>query len=134
MVPKVPDDPRSIVSEPVASKVLIACVFRPPSLNSPTLGEPPKDVRPASDDVAGPLNTVTPAYPPMASADGVVVVQVIVGVSGRVVTAATVSSAPGFDEAALAAARQWMFRPARIHGRLEETFAYLVFAFRRPVT
>jgi TonB family protein len=63
-----------------------------------------------------------------------VVVQVAVGVNGQVVNAATVRSAAGFDELALAAARQWTFRPARIHGRLEQTFAYLVFAFRRPVT
>jgi TonB family protein len=134
MVAKVPGDPRSIVREAVASRVLIACVFRPPALNSPTIGEPPKDVQRASDDVAVPLSTVTPAYPPLGLADGVVVVQVAVGVNGQVVNAATVRSAAGFDELALAAARQWTFRPARIHGRLEQTFAYLVFAFRRPVT
>jgi TonB family protein len=122
------------VAQAVESKVVIACIFRPPTLNSPTVGEPPKDVQPAGDDVAVPSSTVTPPYPPMALADGTVIVQVAVDVNGRVVNATTVRSAPGFDEAALAAARQWTFRPARIHGRLEETFAYIVFGFRQPVT
>jgi TonB family protein len=133
-IPKVPGDPRSVVTEAIESKVVIAGVFRPPTLNSPTVGEPPKDVRPATGDVAVPLRTVTPLYPPLALADGTVLVQVTVGVNGSVVSATTVRSAPGFDESALTAARQWTFRPARIHGRLEETFAYLVFAFRQPVT
>jgi TonB family protein len=69
----------------------------------------------------------------MALADAVEVVQVTVGVTGQVLTATTVKSVAGFDEAALATARQWTFRPARIHGRLEESYAYLVFGFRRPV-
>jgi TonB family protein len=134
MIPKVPGDPSSIVAEPVESKVLVACVFRPPTLNSPTVGEPPKDVQPGTDAVAVPLSTVTPLYPPLAIADGTVLVQVTVGVNGRVVNATTVRSAPGFDESALTAARQWTFRPARIRGRLEESFAYIVFGFRQPVT
>jgi TonB family protein len=134
MGPVDPGDPGSIVAKRVPSKVMVACVFRPPTLNGPTLGELPKDVRPAAADVADPLSTVTPAYPPMAVVDAVVVVQVIVGISGNVRNATAVRSAPGFDEAALAAAREWMFRPARIHGLFEETLAYIVFAFRRPVT
>lgn len=133
LVPRSPDDTRPMVLEAVESKVFIACVFRPPTLNSPTLGEPPKDVKAPSDDVAFPLSTVTPPYPPMALADAVVVVQVTVGITGQVLAAATVRSAAGFDEPALAAARQWTFRPARVRGRLEESFAYLVFGFRRPV-
>jgi TonB family protein len=134
MIPKVPGDSRSRLTEAVESKVVIACVFRPPTLNSPTIGQPPKDVQPATDDVAVPLSTVTPPYPPLALSGGTVMVQVTVDVNGHVASATTVRSAPGFDESALTAARQWTFRPARIHGRLEETFAYIVFAFRQPVT
>jgi len=126
--------PSAFVSEAVESKVLVACVFRPPTLNTPTAGEPPKDVGTAADDVAFPLTTVTPMYPPLALVDDTVLVQVTVGVNGNVVAATIERSAPAFDESALTAARKWTFRPARIHGRLEETFAYLVFAFRQPVT
>jgi TonB family protein len=132
--PGAPSDPRPIVTGAVQSKVLIACVFRPPTLVGPTLGEPPKEVQAASADVAFPLSTVTPPYPAMAIGDAVVMVQVTVGVTGEVVDASILRSTPGFDETALTAARQWFFRPARIHGLYEETFAYLVFAFRRPVT
>jgi TonB family protein len=115
------------------SQVLIACVFRPPTLNGVTLGEPPRDVTAASEDVAVPVKTVIPLYPPMALADGAVIVHVTVGVDGRVANATAVRSAAAFDESAVAAARQWLFRPARIDGRLEQTAAFLVFAFRQPV-
>jgi TonB family protein len=134
MGPADPGDPGSLVARRVPSKVMVACIFRPPTLNGPTLGESPRNVQPAATDVAVPLNTVTPPYPPMAVVDAVVMVQVIVGINGSVRSAIAVRSAPGFDEAALAAAREWMFRPARIHGLLEETLAYIVFAFRQPVT
>ena len=115
---------RSIVTGAVESKVMIACVFRPPTLNTPTLAYHRQISNPGTDDVAVPLTTVTPPYPPLALSSGTVIVEVTVGINGRVVSATTVRSGPGFDEAALAAARQWTFRPARIHGRLEEAFAY----------
>jgi len=133
-VPRVPGDPRSILTRPVQSKVVIASVFQAPTLNTPTVGDPPKTVQSAAEDVAAPLSTVTPPYPPLALFDGTVLVQVTVDVNGKVANAMTIRSAAAFDQSALAAARQWTFRPARIHGRPEETFAYIVFAFRQPVT
>ena len=133
-IPTVPGNPRSVVMRPVKSKVMVACVFRAPTLNTPTVGVPPKTVNSAAEDVAAPLSTVPPLYPPRSLFDGTVLVQVTVGVDGRVVNATILRSAAGFDESALTAARQWTFRPARIHGRPEETFAYIVFAFRQPVT
>jgi TonB family protein len=132
--PKTLADPRSIVTEAVESKVFVGCVFRPPTLNTPTVGEPPKNVGIATDDVVFPLSTVTPLYPPLAHVDGTVLVRVTVSENGSVLSAATLRSVAGLDEAALNAARRWTFRPARIHGRFQETFAYLVFAFRQPVT
>jgi TonB family protein len=129
-----PGDSRSIVTRPAASHILVACVFRPPTLNTPTLGVPPKDVQRGTEEVAVPFSTVTPLYPPLAQGDGTVFIQAIVDITGSVVSATTVRSSPAFDESALTAARRWIFRPARIHGRLEETPVYLVFAFRQPVT
>jgi TonB family protein len=129
-----PGDPRSIETRAVESRVLVACVFRPPTLNTPTLGVPPKDVQRATEDVAVPFSTVTPLYPPLALGDATVLLQVTVDITGSVVGATIVRSVPGFDESALTAARRWIFRPARINGRLEETMAYIVFAFRQPVT
>jgi TonB family protein len=132
--PATPGGPRPIMSEAVESKVFVGCVFRPPTLNTPTVGEPPKDVGVATDDVVVPLSTVTPVYPPLAHVDGTVLVRVTVSENGSVRSVATIRSVAGLDDAAVSAARRWTFRPARIHGRLQETFAYLVFAFRQPVT
>ena len=50
-LPNPAGDPRSIVTGTVESKVMIACVFRPPTLNTPTLGVPPTDIQPGTDDV-----------------------------------------------------------------------------------
>jgi len=73
------------------------------------------------DQVAVPpavLDAVRPQYPAMARArgqEGVVVVQAIIDRSGAVETDAlqVIKSQPPFDDAALAAFRQWKFRPGR---------------------
>ena len=75
----------------------------------------------SADQVAIPptvLDAVRPQYPPMARArgqEGVVVVQAIINRSGTVESDAlqVVKSQPPFDDAALAAFRQWKFRPGR---------------------
>src|SRR5262245_10432468 len=48
----------------VPAKVLIAAVFRPPSLNTPTIGEPSKDGASPSDEIPFPLTTTMPSFPP----------------------------------------------------------------------
>jgi TonB family protein len=118
----------------VDSRVLIAGLFRPPTLNTPSFGEPPADVASASDETPFPLATVMPAYPPLARDSGTVLVEVHVDPRGDVVDAVAIRSAPPFDAPAIDAARGWKFRPARLHGRSVDTLAYIVFAFRQPVT
>jgi TonB family protein len=127
-----PVDPKP--RKPVESKVLVAGIFRPPSLNTPTLGEPPKDTASASEETPFPVTTTTPPYPPLARDAGVVLVEVRVDTGGRVADARVIRSAPPFDEPALDAARQWTFRPARLHGASVATLAYVVFGFRPPIT
>ncbi len=117
----------------VGSKVLAIGAFRPPALEGPTLGEAPKDIAPPSDEVPFPLATRLPAYALMARSPGVVLVEVQVGVDGRVIDAVVVQSAPPFDDLAKAAAREWTFRPARFRGRAVATRAYIVFGFAEPV-
>jgi TonB family protein len=63
-----------------------------------------------------------------------VLTEVTIGVDGGVTNTEVVQAADGFDEVALGAAHQWSFRPARVNGRFEETFAYIAFAFRTPIT
>jgi TonB family protein len=134
IVPVRGEPPPPSLTKPVESKALVAGEFRPPSLNVPTLGTPPRDVASESDAAPFPMSTVMPPYPPLARDTGVVLVEVRVGKTGQVVDATVVRSAPPFDSPALDAARQWTFRPARVHGVSIETFAYIVFGFRQPVT
>ncbi len=125
------DEPPSRL--PVASKVLVAAVFRPPALNTPTLGEAPRDIASASDETTFPLTTTVPPFPPLAHGSGVVLLEVRVDRDGAVADASVIRSAPPFDDAARAAARQWSFRPARVRGTRVSTFVYIVFGFSIPV-
>jgi TonB family protein len=119
----------------VESKVLVAGIFRAPSINTPTLGEPPADtgIIP-SEETPLPVITATPPYPPLARDAGVVLIEVRVDPGGRVADARTIRSSPPFDEPALDAARQWTFRPARVRGSSVTALAYIVFGFRPPIT
>lgn len=119
---------------PVASKVLVAGLFRPPALTLPTLGEPLREGAPASDDTAFPLTTSLPAFPPQANRSGVVVLEARVDRGGRATDLKVVHSAPPFDESARQAVANWIFRPARLNGADTSTLVYVVLGFAAPVT
>ena len=93
--------------ERVDAKVLVAGVFRRPSVIGLTLGEPIRDVATASADIPFPTSIATLIYPPAAISPGVVLVEVQVDTSGGVSDARVRVSSPGFDSVALSAARQW---------------------------
>jgi TonB family protein len=120
--------------EPVDSKVLVAGMFRPPSISTPTIGEAPQDVGLASVDIPLPIATVMPPYPPLALDSGIVLVEVLVDTLGDVADVWVIRSAPPFDELAMEAVRLWKFQPARLDGMPVESLAYVVVAFRQPVT
>jgi TonB family protein len=131
---EVADRSRPPTWESVDATVLVAGVVRAPTLNSPTLGEPSRDVGAAADTTPFPLRIITPPFPPLARDDGSVLVQVMVDAGGKVSEAKALTSSPGFGELALTTARTWSFRPARVRGEAVGAYAYLVFAFRQPVT
>ncbi len=133
MVAVLRDDGLPGTPKGAASKALVAAHFRAPTLLTPTLGEPSTPASSPSAEVAFPLTTVEPPYPPQAQSSGVVLVEALVGVSGQVTEATVIRSAPPFDAAALAAARQWRFRPSSAAGRAAATYAYLIFGFPQPV-
>jgi periplasmic protein TonB len=61
------------------------------------------------------ITKVSPQYPDIAreaSVDGTVMVQALVGRDGRVKDTRVVKSIPMLDAAAVAAVRQWVFKPA----------------------
>jgi protein TonB len=119
---------------PVPSKVLVAAIYRAPTLQTPTLGERPRNVASASTNVPFPSSTAEPPYPVQARSGGVVVIEALVDSTGQVADARVIGSAPPFDSAALDAARQWRFRPAREGGKVIASYVYLVFGFPQPVT
>jgi TonB family protein len=87
-----------------------------------------------SDEIPFPTTTIVAPYPATALGDGMVLVEVQVEPGGTAANARVVRSAPPFDGPALAAARQWRFRPARLHGQPIATLAYILFGFRQPIT
>jgi hypothetical protein len=118
----------------VRSRVLVAAMFRPPQLyDAPTLGTSPADLATPSDEIPFPVESRPPRYPPLAVSDAVVLVEVLVGLDGRVREARIISGDPGFHQASLDAARGWLFRPARWKSRAVEAYSYLIFGFRRLV-
>lgn len=114
--------------------VLAVALIRPPQLlDVPALGSAAADRAVPSDWLPYPTGTQRPRYPPLAFGDAMVLVEALVGVDGRVQAAAVVSGAAGFNDEALATARAWTFRPARVNGEAVPAYAYLAFGFRRPV-
>src|SRR5215510_10860499 len=118
----------------VGSKVLVAGVFRPPALNMPTLGEPPKEGAPASAETAFPLTTIQPAFPPLANRGGVVVIEARVDRVGGLADMKVLHSTPPFDDAARSALANWVFRPARVNGADASSYVYVVLGFATPVS
>jgi periplasmic protein TonB len=61
------------------------------------------------------VSTVRPVYPDIAreaGVDGVVLVQALVGKDGKVKDVRVVKNIPMLDDAAIAAVKQWVFKPA----------------------
>jgi TonB family protein len=121
------------LARPVADPVFVAGMFAPPALNGPTLGEPPQDLLSASSQTPSPKIVDAAAYPPRAWGGGAVLVEVTIDPAGAVGEAQVRVSSPGFDAAAVAAARSWSFKPAHRDAMPVITHAYLVFVFRPPV-
>lgn len=66
------------------------------------------------------ITKVPPSYPQAAreaNVEGTVLVQVLVGRDGRIADTKVVKSIPELDDAAVASARQWVFKPAMTAGK-----------------
>jgi TonB family protein len=76
----------------------------------------------AGVDVPAPKRTksVPPHYPPEAQAlgmRGIVILELVVGPDGKVVSARVTRSVPPFDDAALSAAREWEYEITKVDGK-----------------
>jgi len=126
-------DPARLEGERTSTRVAVVALFREPIL----LGgapPPPKRLSSPSPEIPYPTSTATPAYPPQAIYEGVVMMEVEVDEKGAVADVETLGQAEGFAAVAVEAARQFRFQPAKRDGRPVRSYAVLVFGFPQPVT
>jgi TonB family protein len=89
----------------------------------PPADQPPADApRLAGTEVEAPKRTkfVPPDYPPEAQARGlrgIVILELVIDVRGKVSSVDVVRSLPPFDEAAIRAARQWEYEVTQVGGK-----------------
>ena len=87
----------------------------------PVTAAPPGPVN-VGGNIKAPARTkyVVPDYPALArsvKAEGVVIIEAIIGADGRVEQTRVIKSRPLLDEAALAAVRAWEYTPTLLNGR-----------------
>ena len=88
----------------------------------PPAPAPPSQPLPLGGDIKPPVRTkyVAPVYPEIArrnGVEGIVMVEAIIGVDGRVDSARVMRSHPLLDEAAVQAVRAWEYTPTLLNGR-----------------
>jgi TonB family protein len=115
-------------------RVLVAALMRPPSLYSgPTAGAPPQTRGRPSPDLPQPQGLTMPPYPPNAVGDAAVLVEIELTGRAEPREYRVLSSASGFDGAALDAVRTWRFTAPRSPDTPERVFVYAVLGFRAPL-
>jgi TonB family protein len=95
--------------------------------------EPPKIIRKSGGVLQGSaIQRVEPAYPPLAKAarvSGSVVVEVTIDEEGKVFAARAISGHPLLKDAAVAAAREWMFARTMLTGVAVKVIGTITFNF-----
>ena len=80
------------------------------------------------------IRDVRPIYPAeaiAAGAEGVVIIEAVIGRDGTVQNARVIKGLPGLDDAALGAVRQWLFTPTMLNGRPIEVVMTVTVTFMR---
>jgi TonB family protein len=116
----------------VDSHVLVAGLFRPPTLAFARPEIPEALEAEPSEDVPFPTSIAIPPYPANRIGSAYVLVEGKVSESGSVSEARVMTPTSGFDDAALSSLRGWQFRPAKRDGRAAPASVYLVVFFRQP--
>src|SRR5262249_238057 len=106
----------------------------PPPKPEPTpKPEPPKKINVSGGVLQGSaIKRVQPPYPPIARAaraSGAVQVQVLISETGEVIEATVIAGHPLLRDAALQAARQWVFKPTELSGVSVKVQGILTFNF-----
>ena len=123
--------PAILIAASLAAAAPHAVAFQEPaappvSAPTPVPGAPqiavPPDVKVAGRDVPAPKRTrfVSPVFPLEAQAAGqrgIVILELVIDATGKVLIADVLRSVPPFDEAALTAARQWEYEVTKVDGK-----------------
>jgi TonB family protein len=131
--------PTLLDGKPVKQPGTLAFVFMPPpppTSDPPaaeTSAETPKKLNVSGGVLQGnAIKRVQPPYPPIAKAaraSGPVQVQITISETGEVIEAIVISGHPLLRDAALQAARQWLFKPTELSGAPVKVQGILTFNF-----
>jgi TonB family protein len=133
------DTPRAPVKgelQPATGHVLVLAVYRPPQVYAaPARGEETKTVGELSPELPPPAGLSMPAaYPPQATRDGVVLIEMELSMAGVVRATKVLSRPSAFDGAALDTVRAWRFDIPRTPAGAEAIYVYAIVGFREPIT
>jgi TonB family protein len=120
-----PPPPRLVAYQPRTTEL-------PPPPPAPHTDVPTKTMVVGGVLNAKAISKPVPAYPPIAKAaraQGTVVVEIVIGESGDVISANVVSGHPLLQQAAVAAARQAKFSPTRLSGQPVQVSGTLTYNF-----
>jgi outer membrane biosynthesis protein TonB len=118
----------------VAASVLVVAVFRPASFYSgPVPGVASQVLAASSARVPHVKSIVMPAYPPTATGDGIVLVEIELSRRAEPRNYRIVGPASGFDGAALDAVRAWRFGAPQTPDVPDPLFVYAMVGFRAPL-
>jgi len=119
---------------PIAATVLVAAVFRPPSIYAgPAAGTPPQTTGVSSPRLPRVESMVMPAYPATSVGDAVVLIEIDMTRSAQPAGYRILGPVSGFDDAALDAVRGWRFTAPRDPDVPERLFVYAIAGFRTPI-
>jgi protein TonB len=112
----------------------LAAVVAVAAIAGSVLAQQTPRIRVSDDGIPAPRKTkhVSPVYPPQAKSEGIegtVVMDVVIGTEGKVIQTDVTKSAPLFDEAAVAAVRQWEYTPTMLNNEVIEVIMSVTVKF-----
>ena len=118
---------------PVESKILVAALFRPPTVyGGPARGGGTQETGVAPPEVPYISTLTQAAFPSGALFDAVVLLELQIADDGAVTAAMVASSGGIFDQFALDAVRTWRFQPASRNGTPVPATVVALVGFRQP--
>ena len=129
--------PAILDGKPEVSSVGVLTIFRPGASGNQGLGGPSfgykQPTPPRNNHPPLPLSITDPGYPPSATADGVVIIDVPIDKSGNPLTMMTILDVPQLTDLARDAIKSWKFMPAVESGKPVVGMLIVAVSFVRPV-